>query len=195
MLWQVAVKAFQLTGQRQFVLAIDSTHLDTYGHQEATAFNAHYMAKGYHPQVAFDNTSSILLDACVRPGNTYTGKDADPFIQRTFDHLEELDPAIEVIVRGDSGFAVPTFYEACTSRNFYFIVRLKANQRLKKMDDGVIASVLIDDEADQVGYHPTSRIVAWRFLHFFDLFTVDIFKLFMGASFPKHNIRGLSSSD
>lgn len=127
MLWQVAVKAFQLTGQHQFVLAIDSTHLDTYGHQEATAFNAHYMAKGYHPQVAFDNTSSTLLDACVRPGNTYTGKDADQFIQRTFDHLEELDPAIEVIVRGDSGFAVPTFYEACTSRNFYFVVRLKTN--------------------------------------------------------------------
>lgn len=163
LIWQTAVPAFRYRKQRQFVLDIDSTHLDTFGNQEATAYNAHYMVKGYHPQVVFENTGSLLLDAYVRSGNTYTGKDADQFIQRTFDHLETLDPGVEVVIRGDSGFAMPAFYEACTSRDFYFIVRLKANQRLKALGEKIIASVPVDDEKDQVVYHELDyQAASWR---------------------------------
>ena len=46
-----------------------------------------------------------------------------------------------MIIRGDSGFATPAFYEACDERDFYFVVRLKANPRL-----GHLAEAEVDDE-------------------------------------------------
>lgn len=62
LLWKTATLSFQHSHQSQFVLDIDSTHADTFGEQESSAYNAHYMAKGYHPQVLFDCQSRMLLD-------------------------------------------------------------------------------------------------------------------------------------
>ncbi len=50
LIWEVAAMAFKRTKQREFVLDIDSTHADTFGHQEKTAFKSHYMSTGYHPR-------------------------------------------------------------------------------------------------------------------------------------------------
>ncbi|MEK1392824.1 hypothetical protein HCZ01_09700 [Limosilactobacillus fermentum] len=61
LIWQVAALAFRLSGQSRFVLDIDSTHCDTFGNQERSAFNAHYMAYGYHPQVVFDQEVRVAL--------------------------------------------------------------------------------------------------------------------------------------
>lgn len=38
------------------LLDLDSTLLDTYGHQEGEGFNYHYQAHGYHPLLVFDGT-------------------------------------------------------------------------------------------------------------------------------------------
>jgi hypothetical protein len=57
------------------VVEIDSIHADTFGKQESSAYNAHYMAKGYHPQILFDYQFRMLLDALAQPDNIYTGKD------------------------------------------------------------------------------------------------------------------------
>lgn len=43
LLWQISRLYFTRARQRQFILDIDSTHSDTFGRQEDTAFNAHYM--------------------------------------------------------------------------------------------------------------------------------------------------------
>ncbi|MFC6176945.1 transposase [Companilactobacillus huachuanensis] len=51
LLWDIAQLFFEKSNQRQFVVDLDSTHSDTFGRQESSAFNAHYMAYGYHPQV------------------------------------------------------------------------------------------------------------------------------------------------
>jgi hypothetical protein len=67
--------SFQHNHQSQFVVEIDSTHADTFGKQESSAYNAHYMAKGYHPQILFDYQFRMLLDALAQPDNIYTGKD------------------------------------------------------------------------------------------------------------------------
>jgi ribosomal protein S18 acetylase RimI-like enzyme len=41
----------------------DSTHSDTYGDQEAAAFNTHYGTVGFHPLVAFDGVTGDFLKA------------------------------------------------------------------------------------------------------------------------------------
>ena len=42
---------------------IDSTLLDTYGHQEGEGFNFHYQAHGYHPLLCYDGLTGDLLKA------------------------------------------------------------------------------------------------------------------------------------
>lgn len=69
--------------QQQLILDIDSTHADTHGHQEKTAFNAHYGTTGYHPLVAFDGQTGHCLKAQLRPGNVYTSTDIAPLYHTT----------------------------------------------------------------------------------------------------------------
>ena len=50
---------------------IDSTLLDTYGHQEGEGFNFHYQAHGYHPLLCYDGLTGDLLKAELRDGTMY----------------------------------------------------------------------------------------------------------------------------
>ncbi|WP_225358071.1 IS1380 family transposase [Lacticaseibacillus rhamnosus] len=153
LIWQVAALAFRLSGQSRFVLDIDSTHCDTFGNQERSAFNAHYMAYGYHPQVVFDQESGLLLDALMRPGNEYTGKEADKFVETTFSHLSALPQSTSVIIRGDSGFAAPKFYEMCDTHGVDFLVRLKANSKLGKLAETALVDCPPKYEESKCVYH------------------------------------------
>lgn len=47
--------------QHQIIIDLDSTHSDAYRKQEDSTFNTHYRAEGFHPLVAFDILSGILL--------------------------------------------------------------------------------------------------------------------------------------
>lgn len=152
LLWSIARMAFVYHHQSDFILDIDSTHCDTYGQQEKASYNAHYMANGYHPQVVFDEQTGMLLDTLMRPGNAYTGKDADQFIQTTFDHIQALQLDTDVVIRADSGFAAPEFYEACMNRRFHFIVRLKSNSRLFELAEEALDECPPDIEKDVVAY-------------------------------------------
>ena len=54
------------------ILDLDSTHFDTYGNQEKTGFNYHYMSTGYYPLLMHDGMTGDMLKAELRPGNVYT---------------------------------------------------------------------------------------------------------------------------
>lgn len=51
----------------EMILDIDSTHSDTFGHQEHATYNGHYSANGYHPLLVFDDATGLLLGAQLRP--------------------------------------------------------------------------------------------------------------------------------
>lgn len=119
--------------QQQLILDIDSTHADTHGHQEKTAFNAHYGTTGYHPLVAFDVQTGHCLKAQLRPGNVYTSTDIAPFITPLLQHYHQVKPNADILVCGDSGFATPELYETCEANDTFYLIRLKANRRLNQL--------------------------------------------------------------
>ncbi|MFL2132189.1 transposase, partial [Ruoffia sp. FAM 20858] len=45
-------KACLIRNDTELIIDLDSTHSDTFGHQEQTDYNAHYQTYGYHPLVA-----------------------------------------------------------------------------------------------------------------------------------------------
>jgi hypothetical protein len=61
-------KMHQFRGSKTLIIDLDSTHSDTYGKQEASAYNAHYGTVGFHPLVAFDGVTCDFLKAKLRRG-------------------------------------------------------------------------------------------------------------------------------
>lgn len=73
-------KARLIRNDTELIIDLDSTHSDTFGHQEQTDYNAHYQTYGYHPLVAFDGLTGDFLKAELRSGNQYTSKGVKAFI-------------------------------------------------------------------------------------------------------------------
>src|SRR5699024_7158072 len=128
---------------------LDSTHSDTFGHQEQTDYNAHYQTNGYHPLVAFDGLTGDFLKAKLRSGNQYTSNGVKEFLKPLLEHYNQTIPTTDILVRGDSGFATPDVYELCEEYDAHFVVRLKHNNNLYRLAEEF---VLVDNN------HPWDEI-------------------------------------
>ncbi|MFD2728658.1 transposase, partial [Enterococcus camelliae] len=107
--------------------------------------NNHYQTNGYHPLVAFDGLTGMFLGAELRPGNVYTSKNAETFLTNIVTHFSKHPCNMNSMVRGDSGFAKPEIYNFCNENDIRFVIRLKANSRLRSEAERY---VLYSDETD-----------------------------------------------
>lgn len=143
--------------QTELVIDIDSTHFDTFGKQENTDYNAHYGTYGYHPLVAYDGVHGDFLKAELRPGNVYTSTGSETFIKELLEHVRTQSSLLNsIVLRADSGFASPEIYRVCEEQMTDYLIRLKANARLKALANQEMEGIQSDD------YTKTDR-------HYFDL--------------------------
>ncbi|OJG28559.1 hypothetical protein RU98_GL000152 [Enterococcus caccae] len=98
---------------QEMVIDVDSTHSDTFGKQENTAYNGHYGTVGYHPLVAFDGLTGFFLGAQLRPGNVYTSNGVADFLRPIVKQFRGGTGDRQLLIRGDSGFATPEVYQLC----------------------------------------------------------------------------------
>lgn len=110
------------------LLDLDSTLLDTYGHQQGEAFNFHYQAHGYHPLLCYDGLTGDLLKAELRDGSLHCSNGADEFMRPLL--AEYLERDINVYFRSDSGFSSPKLYELFEHNGCSYAIRLKQNPNL-----------------------------------------------------------------
>lgn len=129
-------KIYSYEHPEQIILDVDSTLFTTYGSQEGSSYNTHYQNVGFHPLLVFDGLTKDLLKADLRPGNTYTSKDAHNFLYPLL--LEYMDsyPDTKLFLRGDSGFADVILYEKLETNGVSFAIRMKESARLRKMVEG-----------------------------------------------------------
>lgn len=113
------------------VFDIDTTHVDTYGHQEKAAYCTHYQSVGFHPQVMFDALTRDPIKAELRPGSEYCSKPAADFLRPVFEEYREKYPSVRIILRADSGYAAPEVYELCEEFGVEYLIRLKDNPVLR----------------------------------------------------------------
>jgi hypothetical protein len=95
--------------QQEMIIDVDSIHTDTYGYQD----NAHYQTIGYHPLIAFDGVTGMLLESKLRPGNVYTSNGIMDFMSTILSHYRNYSCDMAILVRGDSGFSSGKLYELC----------------------------------------------------------------------------------
>ncbi len=123
-------KAYAVKQPEYVVLDVDSTHIDTHGCQENSAYNYHYGTTGYHPLMVFDGLTGDLLKVELRKGSVYTSNNVAAFLKPVLEWFHSKFPKIQLILRGDSGFATPELYELLENFNIDYVIRLKANPKL-----------------------------------------------------------------
>ena len=119
--------------KKQIVLDLDSTNVQTYGHQELSEFIFHYASNGYHPLVLFDGLTGDLMKMVLRKGRVYTSKGVRTFLEPVVKVLRETYPQATILVRGDSGFAMPELYDLCEAYGLHYVIRLKANNMVHQL--------------------------------------------------------------
>lgn len=134
------------------LLDLDSTLLDTYGRQEGEGFNFHYQNHGYHPLVCYDGMTGDLLKIELRNGTDYSSTGVEAFLQPLLDEFQGDYPEIPLLLRGDSGFAVPSLYSQCETNGISYAIRLKQNQTLRRLAADIEESLLEKTRLDKVSY-------------------------------------------
>lgn len=89
------------------VLDIDSTDDPTHGQQQLSGFHGYYDQHMYHPLVIFDGERGQLVSVILRPGNAHAARGAMGVLRRIIRRLKSRFPQTQIVVRGDSAFAVP----------------------------------------------------------------------------------------
>ena len=125
-------KVYNIQMPEAIVLDLDSTLLEAYGKQEGRAFNYHYQNNGYHPLVCYDGLTRDLIKIQLREGAQYSCTGVVEFLQPILDEYLNEFPDINLLLRGDSGFATPELYKQCEENGTSYAIRLKENPVLKK---------------------------------------------------------------
>lgn len=134
------------------LLDLDSTLLDTYGHQEGEGFNFHYRKHGYHPLVCYDGMTGDLLKIELRNGTDYSSTGVTEFLQPLLEEFQNDYPELPLLLRGDSGFAKPELYEQCETNGVSYVIRLKENNILRELAADIDEALTEATQKDMVSY-------------------------------------------
>ncbi len=134
------------------LLDLDSTLLNTYGHQEGEGFNFHYQNHGYHPLVYYDGITGDLLKIQLRNGTDYSSTGVMDFLQPLLDEFGNDYPDIPLLLRGDSGFTKPELYHQCETNGVSYAIRLKENGNLRKLASHIDEQLTEITKDDMVSY-------------------------------------------
>lgn len=121
-------------------LDIDSLPVEVEGHQDGSAWNAHYGARIYHPLVASLGELGDIVDVRLRAGNAHTAEGALEFVLPLVDALEKHVCEL-AFVRMDAGFPADPLLCGLEDREAAvpYVARVRNNSRLDKMAGPILA--------------------------------------------------------
>lgn len=120
-----------LKGRKRVVLELDSTVETLYGHQEGAERgpNPHRPGRlSYHPLLARDRLSDLIVNHVLRPGDTGTATDIKSFLHKTLDIVKE--EGREVVARLDSGFESNDALDILERRGVGYVVKMRATHEV-----------------------------------------------------------------
>jgi hypothetical protein len=114
---------------KELILDLDSSVSETYGRQQGTAYNGHFLCTCYHPQFLF-NQFGDLEWAMLRRGNHASAKFWRRVLLPVIERYRHCD--IPKFFRGDAAFANPALYRLLEEEAYLYAIRLKANAVLER---------------------------------------------------------------
>jgi hypothetical protein len=123
------------------ILDLDPSDDPTHGQQVLTGFHAYYDQHQYFPLYAFDGVTGFPLAAWLRPGTVHASCGAVQTLQVIVGQLRAAWPHVVILVRGDTGLAVPALYEYCEAEGLLYAFGYGSNDVLKARTEGALADL------------------------------------------------------
>src|SRR5262249_49282262 len=95
------------------VLDVDASDDPTHGQQVLTGFHGYFDQHQYFPLYVFDGATGFPLAAWLRPGTVHASCGLVETVRPIVAQLRAAWPDVVILLRGDSGMAVPAVYEFC----------------------------------------------------------------------------------
>jgi hypothetical protein len=123
---EVVVEA--LRRQPLVTLDIDSTVETLYGRQEGAEIgpNPHKPGRpSYHPLIARDRLSDLVVHHVLRPGDAGAATDILPFLHKTLDIVKHGKPDRTILARLDSGFESDRVMKLLERRGVGYVIKMR----------------------------------------------------------------------
>ena len=126
---------------------IDTFDDPTHGEQQLTFFHGYYDQYQYQPRVitCAENDQLVMVTLLFGTASPTLGVVDD--LEHLVARLRAVWPDVRIIIRADSGFAAPGFYEGCERLRLDYTVGLKINAVLKRRSDDLLAEAVERFEA------------------------------------------------
>ena len=129
----------------RIVLDLDATDDPVHGHQEGRFFHGYYRSYCYLPLYVF--CGDHLLAAKLRPANQDGAAGAVEEVARIVGQIRSHWPAVEIWIRGDSGFAREALMAWCEANGVHYVLGLAKNARLIRALGEELEAVRREQEA------------------------------------------------
>lgn len=126
------------TRPKVVLLDFDATDDATHGQQQFAEFHGFYEEHCYLPLLVtaqVDGGPQELLVALLRRGRSHASRGALAVLKRLVARLRQQWPGLPILVRGDSGFALPALYDWCEAQEtpVWYLIGLPQNARLRAL--------------------------------------------------------------
>jgi len=123
------------------VLDLDPSDDPTHGQQVLSFYHGFYEQHQYFPLFVFDGESGFPLAAWLRPGTVHASCGAVSALRPIVAALRAAWPDVTIVVRGDTGMAVPEVYEYCEAEGLLYVFGYGGNDVLKRRTAGALADL------------------------------------------------------
>ncbi len=130
-----------LKNRKQVIIDIDSTDDPTHGNQQLSMFNGYYGHFMYNELFFHDGETGQIIAPVLRPGNSHSNKWYVAILKRILKKIKGQYPDIEVIIRADSGFSSPAFYQLADGFNLKYAIGQASNEILKQRTSRAVKAV------------------------------------------------------
>jgi hypothetical protein len=114
------------------ILDIDPSDDPTHGQQVMSFYHGYYEQHQYFPLFVFDSATDFPLAAWLRPGTVHASCGAVSTLRSIVTALRAAWPDVLILVRGDTGMAVPEMYEFCETEGLLYAFGYSTNPVLKE---------------------------------------------------------------
>lgn len=126
---------------RFLILDLDATDDPTHGQQVLSGYHGYFGQHQYFPLLVYDGVSGFPLGAWLRPGTVHASCGAAATLQTLIAKLQTAFPGVRILVRGDTGFAIPEMYEFCEGEGLWYVFGYGTNEVLKARTDPWLADL------------------------------------------------------
>jgi Transposase DDE domain group 1 len=123
------------------VLDIDPSDDPTHGQQVLSLFHGYFDQYQYFPLFVFDGETGFPLAAWLRPGTVHASCGAVSTLRSIVEALRAAWPDVLILVRGDTGMAVPEVYEFCEAEGLLYGFGYASNAVLKHRTDAALSDL------------------------------------------------------